>query len=415
MSSSLTRREWRERADYILRLTENNRLDVETLFPSNEHLSSIPFPNAELRENMNKFFNKSLASLTELETINGLLKLSPNDVAGECDRSFELLKKLQHQGLSLQRTIKDFLTMKDKTYSQAKLLYGNLLTLGVTFAEANTLRTFLEQFKRIETQLCCNFMSLEQLAEFEEKLRKEKGGTLDTSIEQHIAEKRRVFEGMNSRLMELLSLKSMTIDDLRAVCELVENANNMKFKLSHFRHVCDLRDTFRWVQVLDMFLSHGDRAPERFTELWSKQEEIDLTRNINLENVKEKVRIFIDAMEDQSDLQFFKVLLDPIKEIELTDPSIQAIISLIKSTEWTVIAKHKLNMKNLTREDLEILTKNIETIAKAGLNQTLSKIVELYHLLVNTEVNTRTLLQDLKAFTNSLDENTIALRESQLR
>jgi hypothetical protein len=415
MSSSLTRREWRERADYILRLTENNRLDVETLFPSNEHLSSIPFPNAELRENMNKFFNKSLASLTELETINGLLKLSPNDVAGECDRSFELLKKLQHQGLSLQRTIKDFLTMKDKTYSQAKLLYGNLLTLGVTFAEANTLRTFLEQFKRIETQLCCNFMSLEQLAEFEEKLRKEKGGTLDASIEQHIAEKRRVFEGMNSRLMELLSLKSMTIDDLRAVCELVENANNMKFKLSHFRHVCDLRDTFRWVQVLDMFLSHGDRAPERFTELWSKQEEIDLTRNINLENVKEKVRNFIDAMEDQSDLQFFKVLLDPIKEIELTDPSIQAIISLIKSTEWTVIAKHKLNMKNLTREDLEILTKNIETIAKAGLNQTLSKIVELYHLLVNTEVTTRALLQDLKAFTNSLDENTIALRESQLK
>ena len=410
----MTRKEWRDRADHFLRMTEVNRLDVEELFPKKEHLLSTSSTCPTMRENLQRLFNKNLTSLMDCDCLGSLLKVAPPELQVENDRMFEHLKKLYFQTTQLQIAVKDFLHSKDMPFSQAKALLGRTLSLGVGFVEATPLRTLIEEYRRMEQSLTCNFLSLDQLDEIEIKLRKEKVGQLDPSISQHLAEKRALLESLEARLFAHLSKSSLTSEELRSVCEIIDQANNAKCKLSHFRHVCDLRDSFRWVHLLNIFLSQPDHSLERFSELVARQEDCDLMQPIVLEEVKQKVRLYIDSLDNISDLQIFRAMLDPIKDIQLTDPFIQGIISLIETNKWSVVAKHKLNTKTMSRIDLEEIVKNIESIAKAGLDQTLHKILDIYEQLVCCDHLLKPLLSEIKYFLEPLDDNKIALRESQL-
>jgi hypothetical protein len=414
MSNHLPRKDWKDQSAQLLKQLNTNRLDIAALFPNKEHISSKPNLNPLMKDNLAKFFNKSLDSLLQIEVLTNFLKQTPPEVIQENDKVYSQLKKLQQQAIFIQLRVKEILESKDKTYNQIKFIMGDLYSVGVAFNEGERLKSILDENRKIEQNLSSNFLSLEQLEETELRLKKEKGN-IDQSFAQIISEKRVVFEKLNDDLMQLLSRSSLTAGELKQICLIIEEANQSKFKISHFRHVCDIRDSFRWIHLLDQFLGQSDLSKEKYKEMSGKMNEIDISKPIDFEHVKQKLARFIESLEQLSDMAFFRTILDPIKDIELTDPSIQSIIDFIRTSRWTIIVKHKLHTKTLTIEELEDLYRNAPSNKKTSFDRIFVEIKELYTLLKLSDNQLFILLKESREFLLSMDEESIVTSENQVR
>jgi hypothetical protein len=411
MSAALPRKDWKEQAGQLLRQITMSRLDTPTMFPGKEHIQGKASPLPPLRDNLNKFFSKTIDSLVSIEPLSNMIKLAPNDIIQEKDKVYKELKRLKEKAIFAQLQVKAFLESKEKSYSRTKLLLGDLFEGGVGFAEAEKLKSIMDENRSIELNLSANYLSLEQLEETESKLKKDKTN-IDQTFAQQIAEKRVQFEKLNNQLMQLLSKNSLKCDELRRICEIIEHADKIKFRVSHFRHVCDIRDSFRWVHLLDQFLDLPETSQDIFRKMSERLDFFDTSKHLEFDVLKSKLSRFVDAIEKQGDLNFFKTILDPVKDIESTDPSIQGLIDFIKTSRWTIIAKHRLHTKSMMVEELEDLYKNAPPNKKDSHDPIYHKVKELYNQMRLADNQLVILLKDMRDFLVNLDEIKISQPDS---
>lgn len=89
-----SKNDWQAQADAILRQISTNRMDMNKLFPTKEHLQTHIKLTNDQRKNLNKFYSKPLDSLVTTEAIQALLKQGDSIEVPQSDRTYARLKKL---------------------------------------------------------------------------------------------------------------------------------------------------------------------------------------------------------------------------------------------------------------------------------------------------------------------------------
>jgi hypothetical protein len=406
MSAVLNRKDWKEQAAILLKQISSSKLEIATMFPNKEHVILKEAPSSALRENLHKFFSKRPDSLVQVETLSTFLKQTPPDIIQEGDKVYKELKRIQQQTLYVQLQAKGFLDSKEKTYSHTKLIMGDMYAGGVGYPEAEKLKAILDENRSIERTLATNFISMEQLEELEGRLKAEKS-VIDQSFGKLISEKKAQFETLNNQLMQLLSKNSLKPNELRRICEILELAESIKFNVNHHRHVKDIRDSFRWTHLLELFFSQPELTIQKFNELAEKIGSVDTKKHLDFEKLKQKLTLFAETVEGKSDIGIFQVLLGPVKDIESTDPSIQSLIDAIRNSFWTINARHKINTKSISAEELEALFKQAPTSKKTSQETTYLKVKELYQQMRLADNQLVLLLKEMREFMADVNEEKI--------
>ena len=412
MNAALTRRDWRDHAEHLLRQIEDTRLHVDKMFPNKEYLSGTSAELESVKEEIHKFYGKSLDSLVELEAVKSILKKAPESIVDSNDLLYNQLKKIQQQVFFLQLQTKDLLAGPTRSYGQAKSLAASTYNIGVSFPEFGEVKKCLDDNRKVEQNLLCNYLSMEELDETEEKLAAVEGD-IDPGLGQLIVEKRKVFSRLNHEIIEVLGQSSLSSQQLHRVCILLDEVSSWKFKVVHFRYLCDLRDSFRWANLLDRFLRGSKKSREYFEELVSRMSEVKTNPCLDMLELKSRLAEFVKSLERIQDLQFFRVILDPIRNIELTEPTVQELIDFMRSSRWTVVAKHKVATKTMSVAELEELAVNAGEIIQPGVEETLLMIQDLHQKYVSLVLEENKFAQDALIFLENMDENKISFTENQ--
>jgi hypothetical protein len=414
MNGGLTRRDWKEAAGHLLRQVTDARTDLETLFPHKEHLAAGGPTIPAMKDNLQKLFSKPLESLVSLEAIETLLRRAPPETTLEEDPSYLRLKRLQQAAYLLQLQARDLLASRPLVFAQAKSLLAGAFGMGVAFTELAAVKLAVEEGRRLEASLLESFLSLDELAEMEERLGGEKQ-PVDTYFLQLIEAKRSSFTYLHHRIVELLSKQTLSVQELRTLNEIMEEVNKVKFKITHFRYLCDLRDSFRWVCLLDCFLSSSDWSRSRFDELVGRKAETFVEREVHLGELERKLAQFVESLKDLSDLHFFRIILDPVRNVEITDASIQRLMDFVRSSQWTLKAKCRISSKTLSVSELEELALNKEAKEQKGVESTFQLVSDLYHKYQKAEERLETFVTKAKEFLSQVDENKICFTENQTK
>lgn len=410
MSSLLSRKDWREQATNLLRQVAASRLDVPNMFPNKEHVVLKEAPSSTLRENLHKFFAKKPDSLVQIETLSALLRQTPPEVIQEGDKQYKELKRLQQQTLYVQLQAKGFLDSREKTYSHTKLIVGDTYAGGVGFPEAEKLKAVLDENRSVERTLATNSISMEQLEELEAKLKAD-GSVVDPSFGKLITDKKAQFEALNNQLMQLLSKNSLKSNELRRICEIWELSESIKFSVNHHRHVKDIRDSFRWAHLLELFFNQSDQTAQKFREMAEKIVQVDTKKPLDLERLKTKLTTFAEGGEQ--DAGVFQALLEPVKSVESTDTSIQALIDTIHNACWSTEARAKLSTRAVTADELETLFRQAPASKKQAADATFMKVKELHGQMRMADNQTVLLLKELREFAYDVDDAKIKSDEGK--
>lgn len=403
MSQVSTKDEWLSQADSILRQINTNRLNMKKLFPNKEHLQSKIKISKTLKMNFTKFFSKPVNSLVPIESITNLLKKANSVNIPPNNPIFQQLKKSNQKALMVQLRAKELVQSKNKTYNDVKYNMGEFFNIGITSKDAGKLKVIMDDNRRIELSLCENYLNLEELHTVKMKLFEQQGKQIDKSFENLIKEKEKKFRKIENQLESVLRSTSLTPEAMKNICLLLDQAEEVKFKLKQFRYICGIRDSFRWVHLLNKFLQGKDKSLSRFDVIAARIRKIDITPPLNLKILKNKLIGLIKKIEEESNMPLFKAILEPVRDVELTDDSIIEIIEFLKTSKWTLMVNKKLQEKDMRIAELREIIESVPEIKKRMKDESYLKVKKIFENAIEVDESINELLDDLYDFIKILD------------
>lgn len=221
---------------------------------------------------------------------------------------------------------------------------------------------------------------------------------MDISFRNIIQEKKKEFQRLEDSLDRLLQAHHLSPDSMKQVCLILDEAEQIKFKLKDFKYVCGIRDSFRWVHIIDLFLDSNDYSIDTFSILMRGISKVDITRPINLEVLKHKLTRLIKHIEKHDNVALFKALIAPVKDVTLTDQSIIEIIEFVTTAKWTFDTNKSLGTNDMTIEDLGELLTTVPEIKKKMKDDSYLKIRNLFEEAVEIDNKIKNLTKDLNGF-----------------
>lgn len=404
--------EWLSQARQALQRIEDTRLDMNKLFPNNEHCKLNMQASPSLRENFQKFFNKPLSSLVPIETLTSLSKLAPD--IGVPDNQPDLLKIKQARKatIMLQLNARTMIGPKDSQYVSIKFSLGEIFKNGVSFNEAKKLKRLLDENREIEMGLCFKYLSIKELTEYQKQLQQQSKNT-GNSFQELIEQKLEKFRLLDRQITVLLNRHSLSTDNLKQICWVLGEAEQVKYKMENFKFIRGIRDSFRWVHMLKQFWEGKVFTKERFEQISANPSKVDISTPISLQLLTQRLGDLIKKIESTNDVPLFKALLLPIKEVEVTDESINRIMEYLKTSEWSFEANSKLSKGTMTSEDLVCMIERVPSVKKETGDPVYKRLEDLGGQLIEFNSKSGGLLEEMRLFISENDTSSLLFEPKQ--
>ena len=169
---------------------------------------------------------------------------------------------------------------------------------------------------------------------------------------------------------------------MKQICLILDEAEKIKFKLKDFKYVCGIRDSFRWVHILELFLDSKEYTIDKFSMLMRNITKVDITKPLNLEVLKHRLSRLIKHIEKHDNMALFKAIIAPVKDVTLTDQSIVEIIEFLKTAKWTFDANKNLSTNDMTINDLGDLLTNVPEVKKKMKDDSYMRVKSLFEKAV---------------------------------
>lgn len=414
MNGGVSHREWKENTEKVLR-------DIESIQSGARHdpmdlgtnlSSGLALLN--LRETQHRIFSRPLDGLIDMDYIMLLIRQAANSRTVESEELYRRLRNIREEAEKIRTRARECIMSSEKEYDEIVDIVIKIHQSGVWFEEAEKLKSIAETSRRIEQAVIGNYLSVDQLFEIEGQLAGEKQVGIK-SIEEVIQVKKQILDRLDSSLMGVLSQTQLSIEDMSKVSVILDEANQSKCKLAHFRYICDIRDTFRWLHVLDQFLEMPGGTVEQLQAMIGRLMDTKTTNEISIEGLRQRLEEYVCRQEEEEAVAFVRVALEPMKGIELIDESVRRVMDTIEAGCWVIQCRSMLKKGMMSADELGEWLRRVPNTEIEMVRCIKEEMEEARVRLEELERRLRLLAQEARDFIEASDGEIISSRVGQAR
>lgn len=238
-------RRWQEEASIAIVDLKQFKQIVPNLFPNKEHLQPLNVLTKAWRVKNTEFFSRDLHKLVHLSKLEVLMDRA-NKMGVETDNpSRAFLQSVIAAANDFRRQLQKRIHTSTLSYNEAKRVFSDMVTNGVYYPEANSIRDIIGVNNSLERRLC-ETLDRDALIKIQRIITVEKVNVdhaLINSIIELIAE----FERLEARINALIDRNHIDFKDLGVLEEIDTSIKNSNLALPNDAQFKDIFNSYSWV------------------------------------------------------------------------------------------------------------------------------------------------------------------------